>query len=81
MNCRTAITLIIEYLSGALDSQTTLAWNAHLFDCNDCLAFLETYRRSVEAVRCLSSREISHETRSRIQRSLERRIRQAPFAH
>jgi len=81
MNCRNVITLSIEYLSGALDSKTTLAWGAHLLECNDCMAFLETYQRSVEALRSLPSKEISHEARSRIQRSLEARIRHAPLAH
>ncbi len=79
MNCRRVITLIIEYLSGALDSKTTLAWGAHLLDCSDCMAFFETYRRSIEALRTLPCKEISHGALSRIQRSLRSRIRHAPL--
>ena len=81
MNCRRVITLIIEYLSGGLDSRTTLAWSAHLLGCSDCMAFFETYRRSIEALRSLPSKEISHEARSRIQRSLQGRIRHASLVH
>lgn len=81
MNCRRVTILIIEYLSGALDSKTTLAWGAHLLGCSDCMAFFETYGRSIQALRTLPCKEISHEARSRIQRSLQSRIRHASLVH
>ena len=81
MNCRRVITLIIEYLSGALDSKTTLAWGAHLLDCRNCLALFETYRKTIETVRSLPSKDIPPEARNRIQRSLERRIKHGSPAH
>lgn len=74
MNCRRVTTLIIDCLSGTLDPQTRAAWNAHLDNCRDCVPFLETYRRSVEALRSLPSKEISLEARNRIRRTLKRRI-------
>ena len=81
MDCRRVTTLIIEYLSGALDPKATLTWGAHLLDCNNCVALLDTYRKTIEVIRSLSPREISPEARSRIQRSLERRIRHASIVH
>ena len=81
MNCRRMTTLIIEYLSGALDPKATLAWGAHLLNCSNCVAFLDTYRKTVEVVRALPSGEISPGARSRIQRSLERRIRHTSIVH
>jgi anti-sigma factor RsiW len=75
MNCRKATTLIIDHLSGTLDLQTRAAWNAHLDECRDCAPFLETYRKSIEALRSLPSKEISLEARNRIRRSLERRLK------
>jgi anti-sigma factor RsiW len=80
MNCRKATTLIIDYLSGALDLQTRAVWSAHLDDCRDCVSFLETYRKSVEALRSLPSKEISLEARNRIQRFLEGRIKYSSLA-
>ena len=74
MNCRRVTTLIIDYLSGALDLQTRAVWNSHLYDCRDCVPFLETYRKSIEALRSLPSKEISLEARNRIRRTLKRRI-------
>jgi len=80
MNCRRVTTLIIDCLSGTLDPQTRAAWNAHLDNCRDCVPFLETYRRSVEALRSLPSKEISGQARNRIQRFLERRIKHSSLA-
>lgn len=76
MNCRRVTTLIIACLSETLDPQTRAVCNAHLYDCRDCVLFLETYRKSVEALRSLPSKEISLETRNRIRRFLEKRITQ-----
>ena len=75
MNCRRVTTLITEYLSGALDFKTTLAWRAHLLDCRDCLALLETYRKTIELIRSLPRKEISPEAQNRIRRFLDRRIK------
>lgn len=80
MNCRRVTTLIIDCLSGTLDPQTRAAWNEHLDNCRDCVPFLETYRRSVEALRSLPSKEISEQARNRIQRFLERRIKHSSLA-
>jgi len=81
MNCRRATNLIIEYLSGSLDAWTTLAWGAHLLDCGNCLALFETYRKTIEAVRTLPSKDISPGVRTRIHRSLEKRIKYSSLVH
>ena len=81
MNCRRVTNLIIEYLSGSLDAWTTLAWGAHLLDCCDCLALFETYRKTIEAVRTLPSKDISPGVWTRIHRSLEKRIKYISLVH
>lgn len=75
MNCRRATTLIIEYEVGAPDFMTILASRGHLLDCSDCVAFLETYRKTIELTRSLPSEELSPEAQSRIRRFLDRRIK------
>ena len=77
---RMVTTVIIDYLSGTLDPVTTAAWRAHLHHCRDCTAFLETYRKTVEAIRSLPCKEISGQARNRIQRFLERRIKHSSLA-
>jgi anti-sigma factor RsiW len=70
-------TLIIDYLSGALDPEPRAALNAHLNDCRDCRAFLETYLKTIQAVRSLPCKEISHIREERIRGFLERRLTHA----
>jgi len=81
MNCRRVTSLITEYLSGALDAWTTSALGAHLLDCCDCLALFETYLKTIEAVRTLPSKDISPGVRTRIHRSLEKRIKYSSLVH
>ena len=80
MNCRRVTTLIIDCLSETLDPQTRAVCNAHLYDCRDCTPFLETYQKTVEALRSLPSQEISLEARDRIRRSLKSRLKHSSAA-
>jgi hypothetical protein len=46
--CKQATSLILDYLTQELDSQTALAFEEHLNDCPDCVAFLNTYKKTLE---------------------------------
>jgi anti-sigma factor RsiW len=48
VSCMLEISLIGRYLSADLDPQLSQAFEAHLASCPDCLAFLSTYRKTVE---------------------------------
>ncbi|MBI2090432.1 MAG: zf-HC2 domain-containing protein [Deltaproteobacteria bacterium] len=48
LNCRKATSLIAAYLAGELDPLQTVAFENHLRDCADCLAFLNTYKKTIE---------------------------------
>ena len=74
------MTVIIDYLSDILDPQGTIAFEAHLAKCPNCMAFLATYRKTVEVLRSLPSQEIALQTRTRIQRSLENRLKHSSAA-
>ncbi|HVO92513.1 MAG TPA: zf-HC2 domain-containing protein [Terriglobales bacterium] len=49
--CRDEITVIGDYLSGDMTANQHSAFEAHLKICEDCLAFLETYRKTIELTR------------------------------
>lgn len=51
--CRRVTALIAAYLGGELDPEGASAFEAHVRDCRDCVTFLNTYRKSVEATRRL----------------------------
>ncbi len=74
--CRQVTALIANYLSGELDADTRLALEAHLIDCDDCLAFLSTYKRTIQAVRfSLRYEELPPSLQSRVLQLVRKRLK------
>src|SRR5262245_36873532 len=71
--CEDVVGLIMDYLTGAMDRDTTAAFEAHLRRCRDCIAFLSTYRHTITAVRALRVEELSAEMEGRVRHFLEMR--------
>jgi anti-sigma factor RsiW len=51
LSCKEVTDLIMEYLNGSMSPDVALAFEAHLADCPDCIAFLNTYKKTVELTR------------------------------
>ena len=49
--CRDEVELIADYLAERLASTTLAAFEEHLGQCPDCAAFLNTYKKTIEAAR------------------------------
>jgi hypothetical protein len=49
--CKEEVGLIADYLSGRLDPTILAAFEKHLNDCPDCTAFLNTYKKTIEATK------------------------------
>ena len=49
--CEDKVTLIGDYLSSNLDAQVAAAFETHMQACPDCVAFLRTYKKTIEATR------------------------------
>jgi len=49
--CKREVEFIADYLSSCLDRQQQVAFEAHLKICSDCVAFLQTYKKTVELTR------------------------------
>ena len=71
LTCERVVGFIADYLTGALDPETTAAFEVHLRGCDDCVAFLNTYQRTVAAVRSLRFDDIPAEMEARVRRFLE----------
>jgi hypothetical protein len=70
VTCEELTTFIADYLTGKLDTGTTLAFKQHLQGCSDCMRFLNTYRKTIDAVRCLRDADIPPELQDRVRRFL-----------
>ena len=49
--CRHATDLLLDFLSGELDPETGSEFEKHLEVCPDCVAFLNTYKKTIELTR------------------------------
>lgn len=66
LRCRDIVELLDRYLEGGLDKGTTDALDAHLRDCEDCTAFLRTYRTTLRTASTLRETELPEELRRRL---------------
>jgi anti-sigma factor (TIGR02949 family) len=66
IRCREILDLLADYLDGSLPPQTARSLEAHLEGCSPCIAFVNTYRGTVNVVRQLSETEIPPELRDRL---------------
>lgn len=72
LRCRDIGDLLHDYLEGGLEPALRRQLETHLADCPGCLAFLNTYRRTVSVARDLRCEDIPPE----LQRKLRSFIRQ-----
>lgn len=51
LNCREMFERLSEYIDGELDPKLCECFDGHLQDCEPCLAFIATLRKTVELCR------------------------------
>ena len=53
LTCQQVTALLVEYVTDALAPDTWRVFQEHLRACEDCLAYLNTYRATIRATRTL----------------------------
>jgi anti-sigma factor RsiW len=66
--------LLLDYVSGTLDPATTLIFERHLARCDDCGAFLQTYKEIIRATRTLRYDDMPEELQRRLLHTLRARM-------
>ena len=79
LTCERVTELIASHLAGTLDPELTSAFEAHLRDCDDCIAFLNTYKRTIDAAQALRYEDVPVEMEARVRRFLETVTRRPPY--
>ena len=74
--CKQATSLILDYLTGELDSKTKRAFEEHLIECPDCVAFLNTYKKTIQSTRSLQYEDIPSEMKRRVQKYLREKFKE-----
>lgn len=78
MTCEQVTNLLRDYLNGELAPDVTATFEDHLRRCADCVAFLKTYRQTVQAVQSLSYEEIPAEMQIRVRQFLRSKMKGFP---
>jgi anti-sigma factor RsiW len=78
VTCEQATALLLDYVAGTLDSATTLILERHLARCDDCVAFVQTYKETLRATRTLRYDDMPEELQNRLLQTLHAKMRGAP---
>ena len=74
MTCRQAIALLGEYPETTLGASAGKEIEAHLLDCDECQAYLNTYRKTSELTRAAAGVEMPAQMRKRLHAFLISRL-------
>ena len=74
MTCQQVTDLIVDYVAGDMVPAVQAAFKAHLRNCPDCVAFLNTYRETIRTARILCYEDVPEEMFNRVQNFLRERI-------
>jgi anti-sigma factor RsiW len=66
LRCPDIVELLGDYIDGELEPVTALALEVHLTGCQECTAFINTYRGTVRATRQLREEQIPPALRERL---------------
>jgi hypothetical protein len=81
LTCEQVVGLIADYLTGDLDLDTAMAFEEHLHGCDNCIAFLNTYKHTLTAVQSLRFEDLPAEMEARVRDFLETRTRRSEDDH
>jgi anti-sigma factor RsiW len=51
VTCRDFVEFLMEYSSGELAGSECAEFEAHLVECPECVAYLETYKKTIDLVK------------------------------
>lgn len=74
LTCRDVGRLLQDYVEGALEPPVRQRLEAHLADCPGCLAFIETYKRTIALSRDLRYRDIPLELRRKLRGFIKEKL-------
>ena len=72
--CQEVVDLLSDYIDGDCAPHVKGLIDTHLADCPNCLAFVNTLRKSLVMSKALSYSDIPKEVRVRLHRVLERSV-------
>ncbi len=78
LTCQQIADFLLDYLTRELHPDTAAEFEEHLGICPDCVAFLNTYKKTVQVTRSLRYEDIPPEMEKRVSRFLQKKIKGLP---
>jgi anti-sigma factor RsiW len=78
LTCQQATALLVEYVNATLAPETMRAFQEHLRDCADCLAYLRTYRATIRALGTVRYEDMPAALQDRLLCFLHTQLTRAP---
>jgi hypothetical protein len=78
LTCQQIAALLVDYVAEDMALPTRTAFEAHLRNCPDCVAFLATYKETIRATRSVRYEAIPAEMLARVQQFLRQKIEATP---
>ena len=76
--CQQVTALLVEYVHDALAPEAMRAFQEHLRDCADCLAYLRTYRATIRALGTVRYEDMPAALQDRLLSFLHTRLPRPP---
>lgn len=73
-SCKEVVKLLSDYIEGECSPEVETLIDAHLADCPDCIAFVNTFRKSMAMTKALNYSDIPDDVRVRLRRVLGRQL-------
>ena len=66
MNCKEVIDFLMEYLDGELSEEQRSAFESHLEVCSDCVAFIKSYKQTLQLTKQLQISEAGEKIEDKV---------------
>ena len=74
ITCKQLTQLIMDYINNELDAKATKTFEVHLKDCNDCVAFLNTYKKTIGGVRSMKPEDVPQQIIEKVRYSIMKKL-------
>ena len=78
LTCQQVTALLVEYVNDTLAPETMRAFQEHVRDCADCLAYLRTYRATIRALGTVRYEDLPTALQDRLLSFLHTQLNRVP---
>jgi predicted anti-sigma-YlaC factor YlaD len=74
LTCKQVTDLLLDYVTAEMVPAMRVVFEAHLQNCADCVAFLNTYRETMRATRTVRAEDVPEELFNRVRQFIHTKL-------